>query len=121
VTELDYEENNLEQIKPFVFVGKTSLIKLNLANNHLKHLTNDTFCAASNLRELNLSQNADLMTILPIINDLFGCLKHLQHIILSKDQINKDEQISHGWMVLSNSNDNLVRLTRVVQKSSGLF
>jgi len=121
VTELDYEENNIEQIKPFVFVGKTSLIKLNLAKTNLKHLNNDTFCAASNLRELNLSQNPDLIIILPIINELFGCLKHLQNIILSKDQINKEEQISDGWMILSNSNDNVVRLTRVIQKTSGLF
>ncbi len=121
VTELDYEENDIEQIKPFVFVGKTSLIKLNLAKNNLKHLTNDTFCAASNLRELNLSENPNLMKILPTINELFGCLKHLQYITLSKDQINKEEQISNGWMVLSNSNDNVVRLTRVIQKSSGLF
>ncbi len=121
VTELDYEENDIEQIKPFVFVGKTSLLKLNLAKNHLKDLTNDTFCAASNLREINLSQNSNLMTILPMIDQLFGCLKHLQHIILSKDQINKEEQISPGWMVLSNSNGNVVRLIRVVQKPSGLF
>ncbi len=121
VTELDYEENNIEQIRPFVFVGKTSLIKLNLAKTNLKYVTNDTFCAASNLRELNLSQNPDLIIILPIINQLFGCLKHLQYIILSKDQINKEEQISDGWMILSNSNDNLVRLTRVIQKPSGLF
>ena len=120
VTELDYEENKIEQIKSFEFVGKTSLIKLNLAKNNLKHLTNETFCAASNLREINLSQNPDLNTILPNINELFGCLKHLQHIILSKDQINKD-QISNEWMILSNNNDNSVRLTRVTHKVSGLF
>jgi hypothetical protein len=121
VTELDYEENDIQEIKPYVFIGKTSLIKLNLAKNNLKYLTNETFCGASNLRELNLSQNPDLITILPHINELFQCLKHLQHIILSKNQINKEQQISNGWMVLSNSNDNVVRLTRIAQKSTGLF
>jgi Leucine-rich repeat (LRR) protein len=120
VTELDYDENNIEQIKPFVFVGKTSLIKLNLSKNNLKHLTNETFCAASHLREINLSQNPDFTTVLPNLNELFGCLKHLQSIILSNDQIN-NAKISNGWMVLSNSNDNFFRVTRIEQKASGLF
>jgi hypothetical protein len=97
-----------------------SLIKLNLAKNNLRHLTNETFCAAVNLRELNLSQNPHLITISPIINELFGCLKHLQTIIISKEQIDKDGQISEGWMILPdhNNNDQTVRLTR---KPSGLF
>ncbi|CAF1510238.1 unnamed protein product [Rotaria magnacalcarata] len=116
ITELDYEENNIEHIKPFVFVGKTSLKKLNLAKNNLQNLTNDMFCAASNLRELNLSQNPDLIKVFQNMNDLFGCLKYLQHIILSKDQINNKEPISNEWMIFSNSNDNLVRLTRVTPK-----
>ncbi len=121
ITELDYEENDISEIKPFAFVGKTSLTKLNLAKNHLKYLTNETFCAATNLREIDLSQNPDLITILPIIDELFRCLKHLQYITLSKDQINENEQISNGWMIISNSNDSVVRLTRIVQKSSGIF
>jgi Leucine-rich repeat (LRR) protein len=120
ITELDYEENDISEIKPFAFVGKTSLTKLNLAKNHLKYLTNETFCAATNLREIDLSQNPDLITILPIIDELFRCLKHLQYITLSKDQINENEQISNEWMILSNSNDSVVRLTRIVQKSSGI-
>ncbi|CAF2909489.1 unnamed protein product [Rotaria sp. Silwood2] len=118
ITELNYEENHIEYIKPFAFVGKTSLIKLNLAKNNLQNITNETFCAASNLYELNLSQNPNLLRILPFINELFGCLKYLQHIILSKDQINNKEQISNGWMIVSNSNDNIVRLSRVTKRFS---
>ena len=121
VTELDYEGNHIEHIKPFVFIGKTSLIKLNLAKNNLQTITNETFCAALYLRELNLSENPNLMTILPIINELFQCLKHLQHIILSKDQISRKQQISNGWMVLSNSNSNIVRLSRIIPKASGIL
>lgn len=121
ITELNYENNNIEQIKPFVFVGKTSLMKLNLAKNHLKTLTNETFCAATNLQELNLSENSDLITILPNIDELFSCLKNLKSIILSKDQINQKEQISNGWMITSNTNNQLIHLTRVIQKSSSLF
>ena len=119
ITELDYRDNQIEQIKPFVFVGKTSLIKLNLARNQLKELTNETFCAANHLREINLSDNPNLTNILPIIDHAFRCLKDLQTIILSKDQIKKDEQIGQGWMIVSNSVDNVVRLARVEPKSSG--
>ncbi|UJR37110.1 hypothetical protein I4U23_029814 [Adineta vaga] len=117
-TELDYEGNNIEQIKPYVFIGKTSLIKLSLAKNHLRQLTNETFCSASNLRELNLSYNQDLITILPFIDELFQCLKHLQYIILSKDQINKEQQISNGWMIMSNNDEDIVRLTRIQKQST---
>jgi Leucine-rich repeat (LRR) protein len=121
ISELNYEENDIEEIKPFVFVGKTSLIKLNLSNNRLKYLNNETFCAATNLKEIDLSGNPDLNTIIPIMDDIFQCLKHLQFITLSKDQIDKYEQISDEWTIVSNSSDSVVRLTRVVQKSSGNF
>jgi len=116
VTELNYEENNIEQLKPFVFVGKTLLIKLNLAKNNLRILTNETFCPALNLREINLSYNPNLMTILPNLNELFGCLKNLQYIILSKEQINEEEQISSGWTI--DSNKKLIRLIRITQQIS---
>jgi Leucine-rich repeat (LRR) protein len=119
-TELNYEENHIEQLKPFVFVGKTLLTKLNLAKNNLRDLTNETFCAASNLREINLSYNPNLMTILPNLNELFGCLKYLEFIILSKEQIDEDEQISHGWTI--HSEEEFIRLVRITQRtSSGLF
>lgn len=121
ITELNYEENNIEHIKPFTLVGKTSLTKLNLAKNKLKNLTGDMFCTATNLREINLSENPDLHGIIPLLNDLFGCLTNLQNIILSKDQINNREQISNGWMVFSNSNDNTIRLSRFTQKLTGLL
>ena len=121
ITELDYEENYLEQIKPFAFLGKTSLQKLNLAKNNLDDLTNKTFCDASDLREINLSDNPKLITILPNLDEIFGCLKHLNYIILSKNQLDQNVQISNGWMVVSSNNDSLVRLTRVEQKLSGLF
>ena len=121
ITQLDYQDNQIEQIKPFVFVGKTSLTKLNLARNRLRQLANDTFCAASNLREINLSDNPDLMNIPSIIEDSFRCLKYLQNIIFSKDQMKKEQQISQEWMILSNSNDEIVRLTRAEPKPSGLI
>ncbi|CAF0886432.1 unnamed protein product [Adineta steineri] len=121
ITELDYEENDIEHIQPYVFIGKTSLIKLNLAKNNLQQLTNDTFCAASNLHELNLSYNPNLITIFPSINNLFQCLKHLQTIILSNDQITKEQPISDGWMILSNNNDSTVHLTKILQKSSAIL
>jgi hypothetical protein len=116
VTELNYEENNIQQLKPFVFVGKILLIKLNLAKNNLQNLSNDTFCAAVNLREINLSYNPNLMIILSNINELFGCLKYLQYIILSKEQIHQDEQISFGWII--DSNKELIRLRRISVYSS---
>jgi len=120
ITELNYQGNHIEQIKPFVFVGKTLLTKINLANNNLQHIPNDTFCAALNLREINLSHNRNLMTILSNINELFACLKHLQTIILSNEQINQEQQISPGWTM--DSNNDLIYLTRVTeQTSSGLF
>ena len=117
VTELNYESNSLEELKPFVFVGKTSLQKLNLAKNKLKHLTNETFCAATNLKEINLSQNQDLINIQSRLNQLFSCLKHLQWVILSKNQINNQLEISDGWQIETNENDDtLVRLKRVEHK-----
>ncbi|CAF2937286.1 unnamed protein product [Rotaria sp. Silwood2] len=116
VTELNYEENNIEQLQPFVFVGKNLLIKLNLAKNNIKNLTNDIFCGASNLHEINLSYNRNLMIKLSNINELFSCLKYLEYIILSKEQIYKDEQINIGWMI--KSNNNLIRLIRIKQQLS---
>ncbi len=116
VTELNYEGNHIEELKSFVFMGKTLLTKLNLAKNNLRDLTNETFCPALNLREINLSYNPNLMSIVPNVNDLFGCLKYLQYIILSKEQINEDEQISSGWTI--DYNDELIRLIRIAPQSS---
>ena len=111
VTELNYEGNSIEKIQSNIFIGKNLLTKLNLAKNNLYDLTNDTFCSAINLQEINLSYNPNLMTILPNINELFSCLKYLKYIILSKEQINQDEQISHGWTI--ELNKNIIRLIRI--------
>ena len=116
ITELNYEENNIEQLKPFIFVGKTLLIKLNLAKNNIRILTNETFCAASNLQEINLSYNPNLISILSNLNDLFGCLKDLKYIILSKEQIKEEEQISYGWTM--DSKDDVIRVIRIKQQTS---
>jgi hypothetical protein len=116
ITELNYEENNIEELKPFVFVGKTLLTKLNLAKNNLQILTNETFCAAINLQEINLSYNPNLMIILSNINELFQCLKNLQYIILSKEQIHQEEQISYGWTI--ESNKKLIRLIKITSQIS---
>lgn len=119
ITELDYEGNSIEEIKPHVFIGKTALTKLNLARNRLQRLTNETFCTASNLRELNLSDNPDLVVALPQIDQLFQCLKHLQYVILSRNQIDQQQQIGDGWMILASNDDNTVRLTRISPRSTG--
>ncbi|UJR09117.1 hypothetical protein I4U23_013364 [Adineta vaga] len=116
ITELNYEENRIEQIKPFVFVGKSLLIKLNLAKNNIRNFTNETFCAATNLQEINLSYNSNLMRILPNMNNLFGCLKNLQYVILSNEQVNEGEIISYGWKI--DQNDDLIRVIRTTESST---
>ena len=116
ITELNYENNNIQQIEPYMFVGKTFLIKLNLAKNNIKHFNNSTFCNALNLREINLSYNQHLTILLSTINELFACLKHIQYIILSKEQIYNQEQINDGWMI--DSNNNLIRLKRITRQLS---
>ena len=124
VTELDYQGNEIEEIQPFVFIGKTSLMKLDLVNNKLRRLANDSFCAASNLRQLNLSQNPDLIVLPSMIDQWFHCLKHLQHVILSREQIQQNESTHGQWtMHENNSNDRTVRLVRATPppSSSGEF
>ncbi|CAF1227587.1 unnamed protein product [Rotaria sp. Silwood1] len=117
ITELNYEENNIEQLQSFIFIGKNLLTKLNLAKNNIKNLTNDIFCGASNLYEINLSYNKNLIIKLSNINILFSCLKYLQYIILSKEQINKDEEIINiGWII--ESNNDIIRLIRINEKLS---
>ncbi|CAF1324037.1 unnamed protein product [Adineta steineri] len=118
ITELNYEGNNIEQIKPFVFAGKNLLTKLNLAKNNIQYFTNETFCAASNLREIDLSYNSNLMTILPYINELFECLKNLQYIILSSEQFKPEDAISYGWIV--SSDKNLIRIRRKSEQLSSV-
>jgi hypothetical protein len=116
VTELNYEGNHIKQLKPYIFVGKTLLNKINLAKNNIQILTNETFCAASNIQEINLSYNPNLMPILPHLNELFECLKDLQYIILSKEQINQEQQISSGWIM--DSKNDVIRLIRITQRIS---
>ncbi|CAF1345664.1 unnamed protein product [Adineta ricciae] len=116
ITELSYEENHIEHIKPFVFVGKTFLTKVNFAKNHIRNLTNETFCAATNLEEINLSYNSNLMQILPNLNELFACLKHLQYVILSNEQVNDGETISFGWKI--EQSDDLIYAIRTTELST---
>ncbi len=117
VTELNYEGNHIDELNAFIFIGKILLTKLNLAKNNLQNLTNETFCGALNLREINLSYNPNLMRILSNLNELFGCLKQLQYIILSKEQINQDEEISLGWTI--DYNEELIRVIRTTPPSQG--
>lgn len=114
VTELNYEGNDLEDLKPFVFIGKIFLRKLNLAKNNLRILTNKTFCGALNLQEINLSYNPRLMAIISNINELFGCLKNLQMIILSKEQIHENDKLSQEWII--ESNKKLIYLIKIKQE-----
>ena len=118
MTELNYEENYLDQFKPFVLIGKTSLLKLNLARNNLRDLNNDTFCAAVNLREINLSQNPPLITLISSLNEIFGCLKYLQTIVLSRDQFESEEDVSDGWFIDSDHRDTaIIRVRRIAMQS----
>ena len=118
VTELNYEENYLDEFKPLVLIGKSSLLKLNLARNNLRELTNDTFCAAVNLREINLSQNPPLVTVISSLNEIFGCLKHLQTIVLSRDQFESDEDVSDGWFIDADHRDTaIIRVRRIAMQS----
>ncbi|CAF3799622.1 unnamed protein product [Rotaria sordida] len=116
ITELNYEENNIEQLQSFIFIGKNLLIKLNLARNNIKNLTNDIFCGASNLYEINLSYNKNLIIKFSYINELFSCLKYLKYIILSKEQIYNDEEINTEWIM--ELNNDLIRLIRIKQQLS---
>ena len=93
LTELNYEENSIEQVKSSIFIGKNFLRKINLASNHLRILTNETFCAATNLYELNLSSNTHLTNL---SMDLFECLKNLEVLILSSEQI----YFQHDWLMI---------------------
>ena len=109
ITELSYEDSHLEQFPSFILIGKTRLVKLNLAKNRLRDLTNETFCAAVNLQELNLSDNLQFR----LIKDFFRCLKQLRVLILSKDQIDDQTEISDGWtMAVDPDNEKLIRLSR---------
>ena len=109
ITELSYGDSQLEQFPSFLLIGKTRLVKLNLAKNHLRDLTNETFCAAVNLEELNLSDNPPFL----LVKDFFRCLKQLQMLILSKDQINPQAEITDQWTVaLDPHNEKLIRLSR---------
>lgn len=120
VTELNYEDNHIEDLKSFMFIGKNSLIKLNLAKNDINNITKETFCTAPNLYEINLSHNRNLMGVASNMNGLFSCLQYLRYVILSREQIYDDEDISDGWII--DSNDDLVRLKRIQEQlSSGLF
>ncbi|CAF2212003.1 unnamed protein product [Rotaria magnacalcarata] len=116
ITELNYEGNHIEDLKSFTFVGKKVLNKLNLAKNDIRNLTNDTFCGAANLREINLSYNRNLKIKLASFNELFSCLKYLQYIILSEEQIYQDDKLSHEWIL--ESNNDLLRLIRIKQQLS---
>ena len=117
VTELNYQGNHLEQLQSIVFVGKIFLMKLNLAKNNLRDLTNETFCAALNLREINLSQNPNLMKIQTKMKELFGCLKNLQDVILSKEQIDEEEDISEGWMMTYQGEFIRLQISSVISSS----
>lgn len=109
ITELSYEDSHLEQFPSFILIGKTRLVKLNLAKNRLRDLTNETFCAAVNLQELNLSDNLPFR----LIKDFFRCLKQLRVLILSKDQIDQQTGISDEWtMALDPDNEQWIRLSR---------
>ncbi|CAF1026468.1 unnamed protein product, partial [Didymodactylos carnosus] len=110
VTELSYESNNIQTIKSYVFVGKTSLLSLNLAHNNLTHFDNNTFCTIPNLEYLDLTHN-------PIILDnfdIFKCLEHLHVIILSHEQLKNQTNtlLPYPWNIYStNQYLNLFRLS----------
>ena len=121
MTELDYTNNQIEEISPALFIGKSFLKKIDLTRNHLKQITNDTFCAASNLQEMNLSKNPSIRISLAQLDRVFACLKKLQYIVVSKEQIDEHETISNGWHILfHNISDQTFRLTRVVQQTKGI-
>lgn len=121
ITELNYEGNHIEELKSFTFIGKKSLKNLNLAKNNIKDLNNDTFCGAENLYEINLSYNKYLKFNYSNMKQIFSCLKYLQYIILSKEQIDEDNSNS-DWIF--ESNNGFIRLTRInhsfqlIEKSS---
>ena len=110
MTELNYESNHLHTINPLVFLGKIHLQKLNLARNNLQNFTNETFCSAKNLHEINFSTNPQLMNILSNLNQLFACLKSLQYVYLSREQM--QEEISEQWLI-DDENGEHIRLKRI--------
>lgn len=110
MTELNYEGNHLQAINPLVFLGKIHLQKLNLARNNLQNFTNETFCSAKNLHQMNFSTNPQLMNILPNLNQLFACLKSLQYVYLSREQMHGE--ISEQWLI-DDENDEGIRLKRI--------
>ncbi|CAF4568789.1 unnamed protein product, partial [Didymodactylos carnosus] len=100
----------IQNIKSYIFVGKTSLVSLNLAHNNLTYLDNDTFCTVPNLEYLDLTYN-------PIILDnfdIFMCLERLHVIILSNEQLKNKTNIllPYSWNIYSkNQNLNLFRIS----------
>ena len=114
MTELNYEGNHLDEINPLVFVGKVHLQKLNLARNNLQKFTNETFCSAKNLHEINFRTNPQLMNIASVLNELFACLKALEYIYLSHEQIHGE--ISSEW--ITDDYGEFVRLKRTTKIQS---
>lgn len=120
ITELNYQGNQIEEIKPYSLIGKTALKKLHLMKNNLTRISNETFCAAMNLEELDLSENPSLRIAMSNLNDFFGCLKKLKHLILSREQLMDFHSISPGWMFLSNPiSDRRIRLTHASEQALG--
>jgi Leucine-rich repeat (LRR) protein len=120
ITELDYSNNRIDEIQPFLFVGKSSLQSLRLSNNQLKSINNETFCAATQLQQLDLSGNPSIVISLTTLDHLFRCLLHLKDLIISEDQIDQHQSLDPGWILLSNNvHDRTIRLTRLVKTSTG--
>lgn len=120
ITELNYQGNQIEEIKSYSLIGKNVLKKFDLMKNNLTNVTNETFCAAVNLEELNLSENPFLKISMSNLNYLFGCLKKLKLLILTREQLSDLHSISPGWMFLSNPIfDRRIRLTHTAEQTLG--
>lgn len=113
ITELDYSDNQIEQIQSNSFIGKTFLKKLDFTRNNLQYIDNQTFCAATNLQEIIFIGNPSLHLTFDDLNRWSACLSKLQSIIIEKSQFNQPSLTDDGWKIgRYNNTDHILRLTR---------
>jgi hypothetical protein len=122
MTEFHFHDNHLEYLPSTLFIGKTRLIKLNLARNQLQSIGNDTFCSAMNLEQIDLNSNKQLRIDLRTIDELVQCLKHLQIMVLSREQLVNEIDIDQRWTIENDRDEtNLVRIRRRTISLNSLF